>query len=512
MPRSPDAISRRRCFEACPALTVLAALLVGVYYPVLLRCYAMADDYPYLWVFTADQPQYFHWLSAMGRPLYEVLSVMLYSAAGTICNLGYIRALTLLGTVLFAGQLYRACRRHHWPSLQALCIAMLICTSSAFGIYLSWSVCFNAVYAACITFWAGEVAAHGIAKPRCGYGDQSLAVVLLIVGLMLYQPTAMAYWLYVAVAVFAPGGWRPSTGVLARLLAVFMLALAVYWVFYRLGLHWLLAIDSTLQGPAGRSQLIEDFGEKLDFLLQSLLLAASIGHFKIMKLIALVVLGVAVAGLWTRLRQERDWRLPGLWIGLLPLSYLPAMIVAQNALVGRLLGVLSALLVVYLCFGVHALLNGGDRLRNAMITGVFLLLAGYSAFAVHGNVDRYLIELHRWERQYVVAALRRHYGPDAEAVAIVRPAHANIMAGVPTSIEYGMPDSGLSAAYARVMVQQLFVETFATRHIPTVHQCAEPERLDCPEIRQHRNLPVIDLAEALLQTPGDPRHADRWRR
>lgn len=476
---------------------LLVGLLAGIYHPVVVRCYAMADDYPYLWVLTSHQYHYFHWLSAMGRPLYEWLSRILYGSVLTICHLGYIRALTLLATIMFGGQLYRWAMRHGWLPLDALCLTLLICTSSAFGVYLSWSVCFNIVFAAIAGFWAGELALHGLSAPA-GWparGTLLLALVLLIIGLMLYQPTAMMYWLAVGLATFAPAGRRRSYRVLVQLLVLFGAALGVYWIAYQVELRWLLTADPSLLAAAGRSQLASDITAKLVFFGRSLLLSASIGQFTPVAGIALGVLVVALLGLLVQWWRERDARLPLLWLGLLPLGYLPNLIVAQNALLARILGVPSAMLAVYLCFGLYVLLRGHRHLRGSML----LLLAGYSAVAVYHNIDRYLIDLHQTERAIIVQALRRHYAPTSAAVAIVRPPHVNLVAGVPPSMEYGMPDTALSNAYARVIVQQLFSEVFHTRHLPRVIQCQVPARTHCPAVRQHGALYLIDIASVLAQ-------------
>ncbi|MDX1606003.1 MAG: hypothetical protein R3202_07395, partial [Candidatus Competibacterales bacterium] len=326
-------------------LLALGSVLALVYHPVLTRHYAMADDYPYLWVVTTGELGYFHWLSAMGRPLYEWISVVLYQAMATTGQLGWIRALTLLGTVLFAGQIALAARRTGWSSLEVFCLAVLVTTSAAFGVYLAWSVCFNVPYAASAGFLAAGLALRAESWSRIGHrvAARTTAVVLLMIGLMLYQPAAMAYWLYPALMLFAPRPVVPGWSVMLRLLGLFGLALGLYWLLHRWQLQSLLTLDPGLGAPAGRGRLSVDPLAKLVVLIESLGLAASVGRFVPAWPVAAMVAGLALVGVRAAWRHSGDDRVPLYALALLPLGYLPNLLVEQNAVPVRVVGILSAL-------------------------------------------------------------------------------------------------------------------------------------------------------------------------
>ena len=142
------------------------------------------------------------------------------------------------------------------------------------------------------------------------------------------------------------------------------------------------------------------------------------------------------------------------------------------------------------------------RNQGRLRTLVLVAATVYSALAVHVNVQRYLIDLHRAEMQVIDTALEQTIPPGARAVGIVRPAHANRVSGATPATEYGMPDTALSQAYARVAVQQLYSERRPGEPLPEVIQCAEPATRDCPDLRERPGLPVIDMPRGLALRYG----------
>ena len=87
--------AQRIKLQYCLAGVLLALLAGGIYYPTLVSCYGLQDDYSYLWVVTFEHWHYFDLIGAMGRPLYQLLSQQVFALADSICDLNSIRAFTL---------------------------------------------------------------------------------------------------------------------------------------------------------------------------------------------------------------------------------------------------------------------------------------------------------------------------------------------------------------------------------------------------------------------------------
>ena len=483
------------------AALLFSLLLAAVYGVTLITCYGLLDDYLHLWVVTFEQTHLFSVLSAMGRPLHAWLSEWLFRIFDSSCQLGYIRALSFLSAVLFCLLLYRTCRRSAWTALEAGSIALFICVLPAFGVYISWAVTFQIITAMALGFLAGELAFAAIITQRNRF-YLVVSALLLLLSLMLYQHAAMAFWLYLAIAVFRPSDTVAlSVKQVSGLITFFALVIAAYFVFYQLYLVRLIAADPINQLGETRGALVTDYLAKLIFFFKSLFLAASFGTFAGKFFITLPVLIIALSGLAIRLWRERCYTTGLLWLLLLPLSYLPSLLVAENELLIRLLGCLSALLAIYLFVGISTLLAECHlRIIRAVI---FAGLAVYSIVMTQHNVATYIVELQSIERTAVVSALQEHYNARSSHIVLRVPEQSNLAVPEQTFIEYGLPSSA-ALTLGKVMTQQLFAETFQTHRKPVIVQCPEPQRdINCPEVQAYDHLPVIDIPQLLKTTlPG----------
>lgn len=463
---------------------LLGALALAAYGNVLNHCYGLRDDYIYLWMVRFGFERWFDLISAMGRPLYQWLSEVLFAYADSLCRLAAVRGLTLASAVLFGLHLHGVARHAGWAPLEAFALAALGITTPAVGLYIGWAITFPFILAMSLGMAAGGLALHGRL-----IGQQCLAVGLLYGALTIYQHSAMAYGLAVALAVFTPG--RIDTLPWRRLLragGLFGLTLLFYYGVYRWQLAQLMAADpEVMKIGAVRTQWVDDIAAKLMFLGQSLMLAASLGQFVSRPWLAISVLMLALIGLLTALKRRPGWQGIVLWCGLPLAVYLPSVVVAENQLKVRLIAVLGVLSVLYVAWALTVLLP------RRIVAGLLLVVAGYSTVAAHIHVDRDIVQLHVAEGAAVTAALRRRYTADAERIAIVRPPARNLVTGGSPLIEYGTPTAAPYPDFARVLVQQLFGEIFRTDRLPEVVQCPEPAQRDCSALAAHPELPVIDL-------------------
>ena len=120
-----------------------------MFLPALIVPYAFSDDYMLLSIADGQGPNpYFgnhivDFATANGRPFQGILVGPVFSAAGSIDNLRFVRLIGVVGIVALALLLQTTLVRSRIrPGLAGL-IAVLVCTLPAFQVYASWAVLFS---------------------------------------------------------------------------------------------------------------------------------------------------------------------------------------------------------------------------------------------------------------------------------------------------------------------------------------------------------------------------------
>ena len=208
-----------------------------------------------------------HAAAAEGRPFWGTLVKPVFAAAGMIDNLRFVRIVTVAGIVALALLLYWALVRSNIGRLPAVLIALPCarCPLPALRCIVGDHF-FLAVGRA-----AGR---RRVAAGRRGRGCAASALRQALVGdgsadrgLLIYQPAAMFYWVFLAVALAgtvldSERAWR-----LARVqFAVAAVALGLAYLGYRLCV-WLVGTDAPLAGRGafttdvvGRAEWFAHFG------------------------------------------------------------------------------------------------------------------------------------------------------------------------------------------------------------------------------------------------------------
>src|SRR5436190_7411032 len=189
-----------------PLAIVLA--IFGLFLPAVIVPYAFSDDYPILWMAVSGSPNpyfgknIFDTTASGGRPLMGLLLQVAFSAAGTIDNLRFVRLVAIVGILALALLLHWALVRSQMRPAVAALITVFVCSMPAFQVAASWAVLFPAPYAALLGGGASVLAMSAIDSPRELASDRLLgATAMLVAGLLIYQPAAMFFWVFLAVAL-----------------------------------------------------------------------------------------------------------------------------------------------------------------------------------------------------------------------------------------------------------------------------------------------------------------------
>jgi hypothetical protein len=441
-------------------LLAIGVAVFGMFLPTVIVPYAFSDDYPILSMAAGlgSSP----WLgknvvnaaTVNGRPLAGLLDDFFFAAAGTIDNLRFIRLVAIVAIVAVALLLHFTLVRSGIGRIPAALIVVLVCSLPAFQVYSSWTVLVVAPFSALLGGGASLLARAAVDGPSHYVVDRVLgATAMLLAALLIYQPPAMFYWVFLAVAVFGvlreP---RRALRIVGMHLGIAAVALALGFLVVKLGVH---LVGKTAPN-AGRNSLTHDVVGKLRWFAE-LPLYRSLNLFDLTPSLwfAVLVATVATGGILLLLRCQRA-RQPLLFVGiaavLIPLSFLPNLVVGENSPTYRTEVSLSALIALYFCLGVCGiLLTVRDWLkprvsrwtltaagRVALAMSVAFVAA--SAFLASKNVTMLFVEPQRAELQLLrsqVAALP----VGVTRVAFVQTGVDQGMAKLVLDDEYGVPST-----------------------------------------------------------------------
>ena len=357
-------------------------LVAGLFLAVFLSCFAsvLGADYgyeaDYLIIEGLPGTRVMQMTLADGRPVKALFMMLSVRTATEIEHLRSIRLLGVLGIALLAWCVFQALARAGWSRFQSACVAVIMCTTLPFQVTAAWAVCAPHIFGALAAGLAFLLSERAFETPRrrSKWLLAAGASLALLAALAVYQPMAMFFWVFAAVALLkpdaAPRDMLRRFGGYCVIGAVGMLAgFAVF------ELSQPLASD----GPP-RTGLVRDVPTKiawflstflpnaLNFALPSpswLLLPAAGGlsfvHEVLDTIIAWVVFVCIGGGLWRYFRGTRGERLwkCAIALSLLLLSAAPNLMVEEQNSGYRSMPAPASLVVLFAYFAFQG--YGGRR-------------------------------------------------------------------------------------------------------------------------------------------------------
>jgi hypothetical protein len=342
----------------------LFGIVIVCYAPTLSTSYGFSDDYPLL-MGAVQGPPTFYVATAGGRPTYALLLQSSFTQLHSISGLRYIRLLGVFFTAVLMFYVYRIFVQYGWESLSSFFFVVIMGTLPSFQVYAAWAT---------VSFYpcAMLVAAGGLqlVERACKEGKNKRqwwwaigAICLMTLALTIHQSSAMFFW--VLAAIFLLSTQMVGKELLRRVrwyTGVMVVSLSLGYVIFRIGL-WLYGM-----GPVGeqRASVVTNLWEKISWFVTEPLTNAlnGINLFPSYKLAGGVFLWT-IGGLALLLRgtaREKVTKSICL-LALLPLSYLPNLLVAENWASYRTLGVLTSLVALY----VFAALSGYEQLLRRFV-------------------------------------------------------------------------------------------------------------------------------------------------
>lgn len=333
---------------------LIAGSIFAMFVSAAVVPYAFSDDYSILWMAVSGKPSAQFGKNILdasadgGRPFAGLLTQWFFTSAGTIDNLRFIRLFAILTIIALALLLHLTLIRSGIAAVPAALIAVFVSSMPAFQVYASWTVLFSVPLAALLAGAASLTTVAMIDGPPHLVVDRSVgAIVLLLAALLIYQPPAMFFWVFLAVALVGARSDSTRAFRVARAhFAVGAAALALAYLATKLAVH--------LSGRGGRTALAHDVVAKARwFIRDPLYHSLNLFDLTPSKWLAVLVVVTAAGGmlLWLLTRGHRPLLYVAVGLGLVPLTYLPNLVVADTWPPYRTQVSLSGLIALYVSIG-----------------------------------------------------------------------------------------------------------------------------------------------------------------
>lgn len=340
-----------------------------------------------------------------GRPLEPViLSLAFTMCGGDIGRLICVRLLGLSMLILFAWGIYRVAVDETRPAWRAACLAWLVVLTPPIALWAIWSTTLVNATAAVLGFAAGALCIT--APPALGqrrYARWGLAMLLQMTAYSCHQSEAMTF--LVPLALYLTRDVKRDEALdqrhIAAVLIVFALATGLYGLWYEAHLwpyHAPLSPRAALTTlPAVKAHVfVEDVLS--DALSLWVVTSDDLARWLRGCCLAALLLGFARYAL--RRGEASSGRQVAWFLLLLPLSYLPNLLVQENAVQFHNQIALFAIVLIYLDWCLRQLLT--RRMQAALMT---TLCVG-AACLTYSNVTYGFVMPHRARLEAMRAAIR----------------------------------------------------------------------------------------------------------
>jgi hypothetical protein len=377
-------------FFAVPLLT---------YWPATFHDYGLRDDYSNMREAHEEPATIVNFCASHARPIYGWLLQATYGQTDTVEDLQWMRfaASLLLGAVSLV--MFRGLRALGWSFNTALCVAILLALVPSAQVIAGWAIGWPYAAAALLAIAAfftveGAMTVGRSAGAGRAAGQWIMALCLMIVGALIYQPSAMFYVVPLAAALIVQR--RLSIAQTARWLTVH-----VGFVVASLGLAYCTMIALYAAGvfvKSGRiafehhwvDKFIWFFHETLPnglslFVLNDNNLRDHGWYIACAGVVALLLVAGAVVE-WRRHGRARGLIWAAALVGLPILAASVSLVASERYATYRTIFAMTAVLLCFLVASTRALTAhwsaSGRRLLATVVVGVAFFTAQHHVYAL----------------------------------------------------------------------------------------------------------------------------------
>jgi hypothetical protein len=395
------AIEQRRALGLRAWLLTAFLFLVPLvtYWPATFHDFGLRDDYSNLREAHEEPGTVIKFCASHARPIYGWLLQATYGQTGTVQNLQWMR----FGASLFLGALslvtFRGLRSLGWSFSSSLSVAVLLALIPSAQVIAAWAIGWPYAAAALLSSGAfftveGALTVGLSAGPARAVGQWLVALGLLVVSALIYQPSALFYVVPLAAALIVQRhrnlaqSARWSEIHLGFVVAALGLAYCVMSVLYATGVFV----------KSGRIAFEHHWGEKIAWFLQeclpnglSLFVLNDNNHrdqtlyFGCAALVGALLLAGAYLE-WRRYGRSRGIVWLAALLGLPVFACAVSLIASEHYATYRTILAMTAVLLCFLVASVRALTEsigpGGRRLLATLVVSIAFLSAQHHVYAL----------------------------------------------------------------------------------------------------------------------------------
>lgn len=206
--RTAVAVDRPRTAARARAWALAAFLFLVplvAYWPATFHDYGLRDDYSNLREAHEEPGKVLSFCASHARPIYGMLLQASYGQTGSVLNLRWMRLLSslLLGAISLVS--FRGLRYLGWSFNPSLCFAVAVTLVPSSQVIAGWAVGWPYAAAALIAIGGFFTAESALASPDAdthrSIAQWGVALGLMVVSALIYQPSAMFYVVPLAAAL-----------------------------------------------------------------------------------------------------------------------------------------------------------------------------------------------------------------------------------------------------------------------------------------------------------------------
>jgi hypothetical protein len=334
--------------------------LLAIYLPYVQYQFGFNDDYFALF----ERLRNADWIQAMStqfvlqaRPCEALLYVPQVAFVNHISDFVYVRGLGIVYLAGLATCFYSAFLSVRWSRWQAFTAAICLCAVPSFQVLLSWGTALQFVVPGIFAFAAWRTLRTNPEQLLGKILKYALAFLSLTLAVTIYQPTAMLFWVFVAIGMSdleTPGKDR-----LYFLLEATALAASAYAVDFA-GFQIAKNHYGTAALLPGRSSLCIDVLGKIKWFLRNPLID-SLNFLRLQNSLSFALRSGAFIAVGMLLYVRGSIKYLGISLAvalfLIPMAYLPNLLVSESVSFFRTQTALSCLLTLYGMIAIKGILK-----------------------------------------------------------------------------------------------------------------------------------------------------------
>ena len=426
------------------AFVMVASLLclAAIYCPLLQYQFGFNDDYFALF----ERLRNADWMPTMStqfilqaRPLEALLYVPQVAFVNHIKDFVFVRGLGIFYLAGLATCFYCAFLNVRWSRWQAFTAAICLCCVPAFQVLLSWGTALQFVVPGILAFASWRILRI---KPEQLLGKivkYVLSFLFMTAAVMIYQPTAMLFWVFVAIGLSDLEA-DPKERFMFLLDAAAIAAGAFALDFA--GFQWAKLHFGTTALLPGRTNLCTDVVGKLRWFIRNPLID-SLNFFRLQNSASFAIRSAAFIGVGLLLYIRGNIKYLSISLGLatllIPLAYLPNLLISESLSFYRTQTALMCLLTVYAMFALKGYLKT-FLCRGRAFTLIAFASAVLFGLVAYSNVLDFIAVPQSLELNLLRQQARGQFGANvARNIALFE--RTDSLAPFVCYDEFGMPSS-----------------------------------------------------------------------